>query len=135
MLIGVLNLTLRVDFALRRLRPSRRSTPRSTASWTPTRPWTASAAPWPCSSSCPTAPPRPENGPKPWKTLGTSREKGRKRAENGRFSKGFRPRSPEEIVFSARPWGIDFTKSVPMTVKRVRANSHASLVGVQARRR
>lgn len=39
--------------------------------------------------------------------------------------------STKDIDFTTRPWGIDFTKSVPVTVKRVRANSHASSVGVQ----
>ncbi|CAJ1434011.1 unnamed protein product, partial [Effrenium voratum] len=39
--------------------------------------------------------------------------------------------STKEVVFKQRPWGIDFTKSVPVTVKRVRSNSHAGLLGVQ----
>mmetsp|Transcript_123855 Transcript_123855/g.174668 ORF Transcript_123855/g.174668 Transcript_123855/m.174668 type:complete len:124 (-) Transcript_123855:90-461(-) len=39
--------------------------------------------------------------------------------------------SNKEINFTMRPWGIDFTKAVPVTVKRVRANSHAASLGVQ----
>mmetsp|Transcript_143987 Transcript_143987/g.203725 ORF Transcript_143987/g.203725 Transcript_143987/m.203725 type:complete len:125 (+) Transcript_143987:92-466(+) len=39
--------------------------------------------------------------------------------------------STKEINFTSRPWGIDFTKSTPVTVKRVRSNSHASVLGVQ----
>mmetsp|Transcript_14140 Transcript_14140/g.26479 ORF Transcript_14140/g.26479 Transcript_14140/m.26479 type:complete len:125 (-) Transcript_14140:123-497(-) len=39
--------------------------------------------------------------------------------------------SNKEINFTNRPWGIDFTKAVPVTVKRVRANSHAAALGVE----
>ena len=69
------------------------------------------------------------------------------------FSAAQRADSKRRINFTMRPWGIDFTKAVwalgfrglmsgafppercgaevPVTVKRVRANSHAASLGVQ----